>query len=102
MTDKEKYNALVHSRTYGDMDAEEQLFCMKYETDYYLPLIENLRGVGVEEYKISAYLQDLYDEYLVYDDVYIANEAGISDDDYENGRVYRWYGMDEKNPLIED
>lgn len=102
MTDKEKYNTLVHSRTYGDMDADEQLFCMKYETDYYLPLIESLRDRGVEDYKISAYLQDLYDEYLVCDDVCIANVAEISDDDYERGRRYRWYEMEEKNPLIKD
>lgn len=102
MTDKEKYNALVHSREYGEMDEEEQLFCTNYETDYYLPLIENMRDRGVEDYKISAYLQDLYDEYLVCDDVCIANVAEISDDDYERGRRYRWYEMEEKNPLIKD
>lgn len=26
----------------------------------------------------------------------------IADDDYERGREYRWYEMEEKNPLIKD
>jgi len=102
MTDKERYEALVNSKTYGEMDDKEQLFCMEYETDLLLPDIESLRADGVEDYKISAYLQDLYDEYLVCDDVCIANVAEISDDDYERGREYGWYEMEEKNPLIKD
>lgn len=102
MTDKERYEALVNSKTYDDMNDDELLLCKRYETEKYLPLIESLRANDVSEYKISAYLQDLYAEYLVCDDVYIADEAGISDDDYERGQDYRWYEMDEKNPLIED
>lgn len=102
MTDKERYEMLVNNKTYGEMDDEEQLFCMNYETDLLLPDIENLRRSGVEDYKISAYLQDLYDEYLVCDDMCIANVVGISDDDYEMGREYRWHEMEEKNPLIKE
>ena len=103
MMTKENYIKLLNTgKTYGDMTAEEQLLCYQYESEMYLPIIEKLRSNGVEDYKISAYLQDLYDEYLVCDDMHIANEAGISDDDYEKGREYRRYEMDEKNPLIED
>lgn len=102
MTNKEKYEALVQEKEYGEMTDEEQLFCDEYECDLLMDDIYRLREQGVEDYKISAYLQDLYAEYLVCDDVCIANVAGISDDDYERGHKYRWYEMDEKNPLIED
>lgn len=93
-----KYEALINSKIYSDMTEDEQNFCKAYEASMYLPRIEKLREAGVEDYKIGAYLRDLYNNYLVCDDVYIANEAGISDEDYEKGDDYYWFEMDE-NPL---
>lgn len=102
MTDKERYDALVKGTTYGEMTEEEQTFCREYETGLLADDIEMLRRSGIEDYRIGAYLMDLYHEYLICDDVYIANEMGISDEDYGRGREYLWTEMEEKNPLIKD
>ena len=102
MTNKEKYEALVQEKEYGEMTDEEQLFCDEYECDLLMDDIYRLREQGIEDYKISAYLHDLYSNYLINNDVYVANQAGISDDDYSRGLAYLWYEMEEKNPLIKD
>lgn len=101
MTNEERYNNLVHSDTYDDMTDDEQRFCMEYEADAYLPKIDKLRQSGVDDVKISAYLIDLYNEYIVFDDTYIADKAEISDKDYADGREYYWYKMSEPNPLMD-
>lgn len=99
MTDMEKYTNLMDEKTYDEMDEAEKSFCRRYEADQYLPKIESLRRKGVPDYVISAYLQDLYNDYLVEDDTYIADEAGISDDDYDKGSDYYWNEMTGNNPL---
>lgn len=102
MTSKEKYEALIQDKLYGEMTDEEQLFCDEYECDLLMDDIYRLREQGVEDYKISAYLRDLYSNYLINNEVYIANQAGISDEDYSRGVEYFLYEMEEKNPLIKD
>ncbi len=102
MTSKEKYEALIQDKLYGEMTDEEQLFCDEYECDLLMDDIYRLREQGIEDYKISAYLRDLYSNYLINNEVYIANQAGISDEDYSRGVEYFLYEMEEKNPLIKD
>lgn len=101
MTSKEKYEELIERKTYVEMTEEEQLFCDEYECDLLIDGIYNLRKQGVEDYKISAYLHDLYADCLINNDVYIANQAEISDDDWSKGLDYYWYEMEEDNPLAD-
>lgn len=101
MTREERYNNLVRNNTYGDMTDDDQKFCMEYEADMYLPKIIKLRQDGVDDVKISAYLRDLYNNYLVFDDTYIADEAEITDEDYADGWDYYQYEMSEPNPLMD-
>lgn len=101
MTREERYNDIMDRLAYDEMTSEESEFCMEYEADVYLPKIIKVRQEGVDDVKISAYLMDLYDEYLVFDDVYIADRAEISDEDYASGREYYQYEMSEPNPLMD-
>ena len=101
MTDKERYEALVQGKMYGEMSEEELDICDEYECDLLINGITKLREQGVEDYKISAYLHDLYNDYLVNNDIYIADQAGISDEDYCKGLCYWRFEMEEDNPLSE-
>ena len=99
---KETYDAIRGNRTYSEMTDLERFYCISYEINHYLPLIDNLRSDGVEDYKISAYLQDLYVRCLVCDDICIASEARISEGDNARGQYYRLHEWNRENPLIQD
>lgn len=58
-----------------------------------------LRKTNVPDYKISAYLRDLYEDYIIFDDVALADAYRISDNDWCDGMDYYWNDMEEDNPL---
>ena len=95
----EKYKALVNNKIYDDMSSREFAFCVTTEIDYYRDKVNKLREEGVSEYKISAYIYDLWQDYLIADDVELAEAYNISDEDWAKGLDYWWYVMDESNPL---
>lgn len=93
------YRELTHAKTYDEMTEEELAFCIKTEIDYYRDKVNKLREENVLNYKIAAYIYDLWQDYLIADDVELAEAYGISDEDWEKGLNYWWYVMDEPNPL---
>ena len=93
------YKELMNTKTYDEMTEEELAFCIKTEIDYYKDKINKLREKDVPEYKISAYIYDLWQDYLIADDVELAEAYNISDEDWTKGLDYWWYVMDEPNPL---
>lgn len=80
---------------------KEQKIRIDTETLYYRDRVEQLREQGIEDYKIGAYLHDLYHEYVIFDDVELANAYGISNDDWEKALDYYWNDMFEENPLMD-
>lgn len=94
-----EYKELVNNKTYDDMTLEEFEFCVIIETDYYRDKVNELRKNNIPDYKISAYLYDLWQDYLIADDAKLANAYNISDDDWEKGLYDYWYNMTESNPL---
>lgn len=95
------YKTLINSKTYDDMTDEEFDFCVKVETEYYRDKVNNLRKENIPDYKISAYIYDLWQDSLIADDVELADAYNISDEDWEKGLYYWWYIMEEDNPLID-
>ena len=94
-----EYKTLINSKTYDEMTEEELAFCIKTEINYYKDKVNKLREKDIPEYKISAYVYDLWQDYLIADDVELAEAYNISDEDWTKGLDYWWYVMDEPNPL---
>lgn len=93
------YKELIRTKTYDEMTKEELAFCIATEISYYRDKVNKLREEDVPNYKIAAYILDLWQDYLIADDVELAEAYGISDEDWEKGHNYWWYVMDEPNPL---
>ena len=93
------YKELMYTKTYDEMTEEELAFCVTTEIDYYRDKVNKLREKDIPEYKISAYVYDLWQDYLIADDVELAEAYNISDEDWTKGLDYWWYVMDEPNPL---
>lgn len=94
----EEYRKLVLTKTYDEMTESELAFCVATEIDYYKDKVNRLRGENVPDYKIAAYIHDLWQDYLIADDVELAEAYNISDEDWGKGLDYWWYVM-ESNPL---
>lgn len=97
MTKYEKLN----KKDLEDLTPEEERYIIDTEIMYYRNRVEQLRKENVLDYKIGAYLHDLYHEYVIFDDVELANAYGISDDDWEKALDYYWNDMFEENPLMD-
>ena len=82
-----------------DLTPEEEKYITDIEIDYYRDKVNQLRKTKVPDYKISAYLHDLYEDYVIFDDVALAEAYKISDDDWFKGMDYYWNDMEEDNPL---
>lgn len=97
------YEELIRTKSYDDMTKEEIDFCNKKEIEYYKPRINKLKEKGVEDYKLAAYINDLYQEYLIAEVEPLADDVcHISDEDWCKGVDYYWAEMTEENPLIKD
>lgn len=96
-----EYEKLVKEKIYDDMTDEEFDFCVKVETEYYRDKVNNLREENVPDYKIAAYIYDLWQDSLIADDAKLADAYNISDEDWENGVYCWWHIMEEDNPLID-
>ena len=94
-----EYRTLVFTKTYDEMTESELAFCTATEIDYYKDRVNKLREENVSDYKIAAYIHDLWQNYLIADDVKLAEAYNISDKDWEKGINYYWYDMEESNPL---
>jgi len=92
------YKELMYTKTYDEMTEEELAFCITTEIDYYRDKVNKLRE-DMLDYKIAAYIHDLWQDYLIADDVELAEAYNISDKDWEKGLNYYWYIMNEPNPL---
>ncbi len=96
------YKELIKTKSYDEMTKEEINFCNKEEINYYKPKIDQLKEKGIEDYKIAAYINDLYQEWLIAEIEPLADDVcHISDKDWEKGVNYYWRDMIEKNPLID-
>lgn len=95
------YKELVYTKTYNEMTEEELAFCIATEIDYYRDKVNKLREKNVSDYKTAAYIYDLWQDYLIANDVELAEAYGISDKDWVKGINYYWYDMEESNPLID-
>ena len=87
------YKELTHTKTYDEMTEEELDFCIKTEIDYYRDKINKLREEDVPDFKIAAYIHDLWQDYLIADDDELAEAYNISDKDWEKGLDYYWHDM---------
>lgn len=96
---REEYWRLVRGKIYENMTDDELRFCIEIETDIVEPKVSELRNSGVPDSKISAFLMDLYEDYIVYDDVAISDALKISDEDWGKGQDWYWREMNETNPL---
>ena len=95
----EKYKALVNNKIYDDMSQREFDLCVAVETEYYRDKVNKLRENNIPDYKIVAFLYDLWQDNLIADDAELTEAYSISDEDWEKGLNYWWYIMDEPNPL---
>lgn len=93
-----RYEELTN-KDFEDLTPEEEKYMIDIETAYYRDRVNQLRKTNVSDYKISAYLHDLYEDYIIFDDVALANAYDISDDDWSKGLDYYWHDMMEDNPL---
>lgn len=93
-----KYEELTN-KDFEDLTPEEEKYMIDIEIAYYRDRVNQLRKTNVSDYKISAYLYDLYEDYIIFDDVALANAYDISDDDWSKGLDYYWHDMMEDNPL---
>ena len=94
-----EYRTLVFTKTYDEMTESKLAFCTATEIDYYKDKVNKLRRENVPDYKIAAYIYDLWQDYLIADDAKLANAYNISDDDWEKGLYDYWLDMKESNPL---
>ena len=83
-----KYEELIN-KDFEDLTPEEKKYIIDTEIMYY----------KVPDYKIAAYIHDLWQDYIIFDDVRIADACEISDDDWSKGLDYYWNDMMEDNPL---
>lgn len=93
-----RYEELT-KKDFEDLTPEEEKYMIDIETAYYRDRVDQLRKVNIPDYKISAYLHDLYEDYIIFDDVPLADAYDISDDDWSKGMDYYWNDMEEDNPL---
>lgn len=93
-----RYEELTN-KDFEDLTPEEEKYMIDIEIAYYRDRVDQLRKAKIPDYKISAYLRDLYEDYVIFDDVALANAYGISDDDWCDGMNYYWDDMEEDNPL---
>lgn len=93
------YKELMYTKTYDEMTEDELAFCIKTEIDYYRDKVNKLREEDVPEYKIAAHIYDLWQYFLIADDVELAEAYGISDEDWEKGLDYWWDIEYKENPL---
>ena len=84
-----------------DLTPEEEKYMTDIEIAYYRDRVDQLRKTDISDYKISAYLHDLYEDYIIFDDVPLADAYGISDDNWEKALDYYWNDMFEENPLMD-
>lgn len=96
-----EYKELVNNKIYDDMTEKELAFCIATEIRYYRNKVNKLREEGIPDYKIVAFLYDLWQDNLIADDALIGDACGISDDDWIKGLDYYWLDMIEPNPLID-
>lgn len=82
-----------------DLTPEEEKYIIDIEIAYYRNRVDQLRKTDVPDYKISAYIYDLWQDYIILDDVELAEAYKISDDDWSKGLDYYWHDMMEDNPL---
>lgn len=94
-----EYEKLVKEKTYDDMTLEEFEFCVAIETDYYRDKVNKLREEGVPDYKIVAFLYDLWRDNLIADDAKMTFAYNISNDNWEKGLYDYRHNMTELNPL---
>lgn len=102
IADAARYGQLCRDKAYMEMTDEELEFCNEIEIDYYKNSIEELRNKGIENYKIAAYIHDIWMDYLIYDETKFYNEFNISLADVNKG--YDYYQSDSvdietENPL---
>lgn len=93
-----RYEEFVN-KDYEDLTPEEKEYMIDTEIMYYRDRVEQLRKTKVPDYKIAAYIHDLWQDYVIFDDVKMADAYKISDDDWSKGLGYYWYNMEEDNPL---
>jgi len=93
------YKELVYTKTYDEMTKKELAFCIATEIKYYRDKVNKLREEGVPDYKIVAFLYDLWRDNLIADDAKMTFAYNISNDNWEKGINYYWYDMEESNPL---
>lgn len=96
-----EYNKLIKEKIYADMTDEEFDFCIKVEIEYYRDKVNDLRNKNIPDYKIAAYIYDLWQDYIIADDVELADAYNISDEDWTKCLDYYWHEMNEDNPLID-
>lgn len=58
------YKKIIKNKSY-EMTKEEIDLCNKEEINYYKPKIDKLKENGIEDYKITAYINDLYQDWLI-------------------------------------
>ena len=93
-----RYEELVN-KDYEDLTTEEKEHMINTEIMYYSNRVEQLRKTKIPDYKIAAYIHDLWQDYVIFDDVRVADAYKISDDDWSKGMDYYWNDMEEDNPL---
>lgn len=93
-----KYEELIN-KDLEDLTPEEKKYIIDTEILYYRERIDQLRKIKIPDYKIAAYIHDLWQDYIILDDVELAEAYKISDDDWSKGFDYYWNDMEEDNPL---
>lgn len=97
------YEELIRTKRYDEMTKEEINFCNKEEINYYKPKIDQLKEKGIEDYKIAAYINDLYQNWLIAEIEPLADDVcHISDEDWNKGMDYYWGCKMRKNLLVDD
>lgn len=101
--DKYDYPTLVMEKAYCEMEDEELEFCKGVEAEYYLPKIRQMQNEKYSNVFICSCIQDLYADYLIYDDYDLGIRAGMSLNDIYLGEVkYRTndnFDYETDNPL---
>lgn len=84
-----------------DLTPEEKKYIIATEIIYYSKKVNQLRKMNVPDYKIRAYLHDLYNDDIIFDDAALADAYDISNDDdiWFKCLEYYWCDMEEDNPL---
>ena len=95
-----KYEELIN-KDFEDLTPEEKKYIIDTEIMYYRERIDQLRKTKVPDYKIAAYIYDLWQDSLIADDVELADAYNISDEDWTKCLDYYWHEMNEDNPLID-